>query len=397
MLAHYPGHLLAGVVLLVATLAIGLLTPNRLVRTRLRLTFALLIAFLGLDAFLVWAWPNTELATQLTSIEQLVLAAAVINALVLVAVNPLRVDRTPERFPAIVQDAIVIALFAVVATFVLREKFLTTSAVGAVVVGFALQDTLGNMFSGLAIQIEKPFRVGHWISAGEWEGSVAEVTWRATKLKTRHGNLVVVPNSEISKQAINNYSEPASPTRLHVQVGVSYGTSPTLVKETILSSLAGEPFVLSSPPPRVLLHDFGDSALIYRVYFWVREFPLDELAFDRVRCAIYYAFQRNSIEIPYPIQIEMQRDERPPESESIRLERVSQALRAASLFATFNEAQVRQLAAGSREATYGPDQASVKQGDMGSSAFVVAAGRARVTLADVPHPVAEFGPGDHFR
>ena len=86
-------------------------------------------------------------------------------------INPLRVDKVPERFPTIVQDAIVIGLFAIVATFVLDEKFMTTSAVGAVVVGFALQDTLGNMFSGLAIQIEKPFQVGHWIRAGDYEGN----------------------------------------------------------------------------------------------------------------------------------------------------------------------------------------------------------------------------------
>src|SRR3970282_1813273 len=131
-------------------------------------------------------------------------------------INPLRVDRTPERFPAIVQDAIVVALFALVATFVLREKFLTTSAVGAVVVGFALQDTLGNLFSGLAIQIEKPFRVGHWIAIGEREGQVQEITWRATKLRTKAGQFLVVPNGIISKEAILNYSEPTVPTRLHI-------------------------------------------------------------------------------------------------------------------------------------------------------------------------------------
>ena len=97
--------------------------------------------------------------------------------------------------PAIVQDVIVIALFAVATTLLLDEKLLTTSAVGAVVVGFALQDTLGNLFAGLAIQIEKPFRVGHWIRVGEFEGKVQEVTWRATKLLTKAGQFVIVPNS----------------------------------------------------------------------------------------------------------------------------------------------------------------------------------------------------------
>jgi small-conductance mechanosensitive channel len=94
----------------------------------------------------------------LRGIDSLLVALAVINFVVVVAINPLRHDRIPARFPNIVQDAIVVGLFLIVATSVLQEKFLTTSAVGAVVVGFALQDTLGNAFAGLAIQTEKPPR-----------------------------------------------------------------------------------------------------------------------------------------------------------------------------------------------------------------------------------------------
>ena len=116
----------------------------------------------------------------------------------------------------------VIGLLVLIATFVFEDKLLTTSAVGAVVVGFALQDTLGNAFAGLGIQSEKPFRVGHWIRVGEFEGRVAEVTWRATKLRTKSGNFVIVPNNIIAKDAITNYSEPAVPTRLEVEVGASY-------------------------------------------------------------------------------------------------------------------------------------------------------------------------------
>src|SRR5690606_14202522 len=126
-------------------------------------------------------------------------------------------DRIPDRFPSIVQDAIVIGVLILVATFAFGDEFLATSAVSAVVVGFALQDTLGNAFAGLAIQSEKPFNVGHWITVGEHEGRVAEVTWRATKLRTKTGNFVIVPNSEVGKAPITNYSEPAAPTRLSIE------------------------------------------------------------------------------------------------------------------------------------------------------------------------------------
>ncbi len=154
----------------------------------------------------------------------------------------------PERFPNIVQDTIIIGLFLIVATVVMQEKFLTTSAVGAVVIGFALQDTLGNMFAGLAIQVEKPFRVGHWVAVGSYEGLVTEVTWRATKLRTKTGNLVVLPNAFISKEAIVNYSEPAAPTRLEVVVGVSYDVPPNQVKAALIEAVANVPLALAEPP-----------------------------------------------------------------------------------------------------------------------------------------------------
>jgi small-conductance mechanosensitive channel len=125
-----------------------------------------------------------------------------------------------------VQDVTLIGVFTIIATLLMKEQLLTTSAVGAVVVGFALQDTLGNLFSGLAIQIEKPFRVGHWIAVGNREGQVEEITWRATKLRTKAGQFLIVPNGVISKESILNYSEPTIPTRVDIEVGASYLTPP---------------------------------------------------------------------------------------------------------------------------------------------------------------------------
>ena len=262
-----PVHAVAAAALLVAVVALRALTPNHVVRNRLRLTLALLAGTLVLEAVLRLGGIAPELREALLPIGRLLFALSTIHLGVLVLVNPLRVDKVPERFPTIVQDAIVISLFAAVSTYVLGEKFLTTSAVGAVVVGFALQDTLGNMFSGLAIQVEKPFRVGHWIRAGEHEGSVIEVTWRAIKLRTLQGNLVTVPNSEIAKSAVTNYSEPIAPSRVQVDVGASYSAPPNSVKDTILEVLEREPLVLTNPPPRVLLVDFAASSVTYRAQY----------------------------------------------------------------------------------------------------------------------------------
>ena len=121
------------------------------------------------------------------------------------------------------------------------------------VVGFALQDTLGNLFAGLAIQIEKPFRVGHWVQFGDREGQVQEITWRATKLRTKAGQFLIVPNSVISKEPVLNYSEPTVPTRLEVEIGASYATPPNEVKRAIHEALANSPLVMKAPAPQVVI------------------------------------------------------------------------------------------------------------------------------------------------
>src|SRR6186997_475462 len=137
---HYPHHLLMGVAALAATLFVWSLTLNRLVKRKLKLSIFLLTAYVALHVILLarpdlFGTPMTDgdLNSPIRPFERLALTAAIINLLVIASINPLRTDRVRERFPAIVQDSIVIAILLVVATFVFKEQLLTTSAVGAVV------------------------------------------------------------------------------------------------------------------------------------------------------------------------------------------------------------------------------------------------------------------------
>lgn len=192
----------AGVVALAITLGCLVAIHSRFLRGRLRLSAYLLLVFLALELASAQSIPEAQVVE---SIARLLLVLAVINLVVALLVNPWREHRASDRFPAIAQDVTIIALFTIVATVLMRGQLLTTSAVGAVIVGFALQDTLGNFFAGLAIQIDKPFRVGHWIAVADREGQVAEITWRATKLRTESGQFLIVPNSIIAKDPILNY------------------------------------------------------------------------------------------------------------------------------------------------------------------------------------------------
>jgi small-conductance mechanosensitive channel/CRP-like cAMP-binding protein len=395
MIPGIPTHALAAAALLVGVAALRAFTRNRVVRNRLRLTLVLLAGTLVVEAVLAFGVASPDVRAGLAPVGRLLFALAAIHVGVLVLINPLRVDKVPERFPTIVQDAIVIGLFAIVSTFVLDEKFMTTSAVGAVVVGFALQDTLGNMFSGLAIQIEKPFRVGHWIRAGEHEGTVIEVTWRAIKVRTRQGNLVTVPNTEVAKSPVTNYSEPSGPSRISVDVGASYEAPPNLVKDTIVEVLAEEPLVLKTPVPQVQLVGFGASSLDYRAKFWIDEQSQDDAIADRVRTGIYYAFARAGIEIPFPIQVEYSREET-RESAGDRVSRIEQLLAGVPLFAPLSPDERHDLARVSSERVYGRGEPIVRQEQPGGSAFVVASGRVRVVIGVERHEVAVTSAGGYF-
>ena len=391
-----------GVAALAVTLAIKGLTANRLVRQKLRLSVFLFSVYI--IGNLLLAVPSSllgvsdqirALETSLRSFEQLAFAAAVINLLVLTLINPLRVDRVPDLFPSILQDAIVIGTLVLVATFVFDDKLLTTSAVGAVVVGFALQDTLGNAFAGLAIQSEKPFRIGNWIKVGDFEGRVAEVTWRATKLRTKTGNFIIVPNNLVSQQSILNFSEPANPTRLELDIGASYLSTPGDVKAAVAEAVAQVPRVLKSPPPDALLHSFDGSAITYRVRFWVDNYEFDDEARDEVRTALFYAFGRRGIEIPWPIEVGYER-EWPEPDEATKLRLREHALAGVDLFVRLSDEHRREIAQSTRMQVYGSGEAIVRQNQSGHSMFIVCSGRVEVVVEPHGTQVAVIQPGGYF-
>jgi small-conductance mechanosensitive channel/CRP-like cAMP-binding protein len=397
LLSSLSAQALAGLVLLGLSAGVRLVTTNRVVRSRVRLTIALALIFIGINAAL--ASPTLlqgDSRALAISVSQLLFAFALIQFLVLVLVNPLRADRVPERFPTIIQDVTVFTLFAMVATLVLQEKFLTTSAVGAVVAGFALQDTLGNLVSGLAIQVEKPFRLGHWIRLAEWEGEVSEITWRAVKVRTRDGNEVIIPNGELAKSALVNYSEPASPTRIYVEVGASYEDAPSTVREVMLEALRHEPLVLKVPAPHVHLVEFAGSSVNYRAYFWIQRLPQDEEAKDRVRTAIYYAFKRHGISIPFPIQVQYNAETPASGPSDADRDRWEKLLSSTDLFGLLAEEDRHRLVAESRVHVFGDGEAIVRQEEPGESAYVVCDGRVRVTLDPGNVELAVLNAGAYF-
>jgi small-conductance mechanosensitive channel/CRP-like cAMP-binding protein len=386
--------MIPSLVLFIAVSLLGAVTPNRHVRNRLwvsAIAFGIYAAFaVAIRSHLL----TPDMQQQVRVIQPLLLVFGAINALVAVIINPWRIHRLPDRFPTIVQDAIVIGLFGLGATLILQEKIFAATAVGAVVVGFALQNTLGNLFAGLAIQIEKPFRVGEWVRIADIDGLVSEITWRAVKVRTKSGNFVVVPNNKLADDIIINYSEPTPETRIEVEVGVSYDNPPNLVKRVILDALKDDREVQAVRPPEVLLDKFDSSAINYRIRVWTTEFDADERIRDRMRVALYYAFRRRGIDIPFPMQVQIERPDTPVMPRNFSAD--EGILAQVSVFSSLGTEECAQLVRASNRSLFAAGEAIVRQGESGSSMFVVATGEVVVVLEPSGQEVARTGPGGFF-
>jgi small-conductance mechanosensitive channel len=168
-----------------------------------------------------------------------------------------------------------LALFCI-ATFVFGQPLtglLATSGVLAIVLGLALQSTLSDVFSGLALNIELPFRAGDWITVtGEAEGQVIEINWRATRIQCRSGDVMVIPNSVMAKVRVTNHY-PAS--RGHVStihLELDGKVAPTTVIPLLTAAAALSQQVRPFPPPEAVVRRFGDAGTVYALYFTIDDF-----------------------------------------------------------------------------------------------------------------------------
>ena len=175
----------------------------------------------------------------------------------------------------------VLAFFGIIGT-VLKEPvstFVTTSGIVAIVLGLALQNTLGDVLGGLAINIERPFGAGDWITlpnqaAGEVSGQVMQVNWRATRLRTWSHDLVIIPNSVVTKAVVTNHSRPAGPHRCIIRLKVDFAIAPSKVIEALAAAAVGCPIVSRGTVAQIYAFAFSDALVEYEVAFAIDSFAL---------------------------------------------------------------------------------------------------------------------------
>ena len=220
----------------------------------------------------------------------------------------LRVRRQTE-IPSIFEQLFKGLIYVVVALSFLSTTYsvditplLTTSAVFTMVIGLALQDVLGNLFSGLSVHISPPFRIGDWVEVGGFKGRVIQSNWRATTLLTPLKTNIILPNNVIAKQNIINWTIKQGLLFLDYEIGLSYASSPEQVRNALLGACQQVPEILSSPPPKIFMEGYNDFTIGYRIRVWFRDYCDQFTLRDQLTSRIWYRLKREGITIPFPIR-----------------------------------------------------------------------------------------------
>ena len=173
-------------------------------------------------------------------------------------------------------------------------------------VGFALQDISQNVIAGFLLLIQKPFELGDLIQIDDYTGTVLSVDLRSTELRTRDSHNVLIPNAYVFTKPITNYSRQAT-WRISLPIGVAYNSDLELVQRVTVQTVQTLPDVLDDPAPMLYFHTFNDFSIDFTLYFWIDGRITNPFtATHPAIIAIQKAFTQAGIEIPYPIQTEIQ-------------------------------------------------------------------------------------------
>ena len=180
--------------------------------------------------------------------------------------------------------------------------WLASAGIAGLALGLAAQDTLSNIFGGLSIIADAPYKVGDWVNLdGGERGRVTKIGLRSTRMMTRDDVEITVPNAAIaSGKIINESGGPSKKSRVSVLVGVAYGSDVDQVREVLLRAAQGVELVLDDPEPRIRFTEMADSALVFRVLCWIELPELRGQCVDGLNTAIYKALNVAEIRIPFP-------------------------------------------------------------------------------------------------
>ncbi len=381
-----------------------MLRPEEKRQARLGLGLLLVYALVGVASLALGTEPHAQ--KLLNGVALFFLLASIGRSAFLLVTRALMVRGLGYRIPRIVQDLtqggifIGVALLALQTAGVNPTSLLATSAVLTAVLGLSLQETLGNLFAGLAIQGEQPFEVGDWVQfdqSPDRVGRVIEINWRATKLETADRVLITVPNGVLARAPNNNFSRPQSYARRHVVVDTPYG-APAALPEILEKAAAQADGVLETPAPSAVISELTDYSVRYRIRFFVSDHPRIAEISGSVFRNVLHALERLSLETPVPRRrVEWQRAIKPEVESSPHVAR-RRVLDRIDLLRPLSDDARNELAELSKVWRYARGESVVREGEVGHELFIVVSGNVKVQITQRGSAVevARLGAGEFF-
>jgi len=306
--------------------------------------------------------------------------------------------------PKFLQQIFGVIAFCVTCTLILKigynvqvDALVAGSGIVAIVIGFAMQDTLANIISGVALQIGKPFKVGDWLIVEHNRAEVVEVNWRSTRLRTNDDIYLDIPNKTIVGSTITNLSYPTKVHANRIKVGFEYSAPPNQVRDVLQRATASATGVLKQPPPKVFVKDYTEVAINYEIKYSLD----DEARFndieDSIKTNIWYEAKRAGLSAPFSVRtLNIQHPE--PVKAVTAADSVRDIFARQELFTHLTSAQKEQLLGKVTTLNFGRGEQVIKQGAEGNSMFIILKGEADVfiTANDQATKVATLKSGDAF-
>jgi small-conductance mechanosensitive channel len=305
--------------------------------------------------------------------------------------------------PALMRDLFSLVLYvtagAVILRYTLELSFgalLPGSALLGIILGLALQDTLGNLFSGISLHADKPFQVGDVITVGRHTGVVMAVTWRAVKLQTFSGLTVLVSNSSIAKESIEVAAQSGQNARV-VPFSALYTDSPVKVIHAVREAVRECDNVLRYITPVVRIRHLADSGVEYEVKYWLSDYARYNDTDALIRQRIWYAFRRSGFTFAYPTRT-LYMEQPSGDAAGHDNETLAELLSAVDIFSPLTAEELNALAAGASGRVFAPGETIIREGDSGDSMFVVHRGSVdvRVDSDGTPRTIKRLGEGAFF-
>lgn len=304
-----------------------------------------------------------------------------------IALFGLLLPRLRINAPEIMEDVVVFVGYIAWGLVRLRyagldlSQIVTTSAVITAVIAFSMQDTLGNVLSGLALQMGDALALGDWVRVGNTSGQVVGVRWRSTAIETRNGEIVVIPNSVLMKNEFTLVGKRGStmvPQRRWIWFFINLETSPGIVIETVEKAIrsADIPGVANRPASCVLM-DFEQGNAKYALRYWLSDIRNDDGTDSAMRQHLFAALQRASIRIAMPEYNVYLTKENERYQESLRLRDLQHRLEALAhvdLFSKLDDSERRTIAERLRYAPFASGDVITRQGAVAHWLYILTRG-----------------------